>query len=834
MATVKTQLVIDGKNNSKKAFDEVNTQLNSMNRQLATAGKAIVAAFSVSALTGAIRGIANAADSYNLMNARLKLATSSQEEFNTAQSELRRIAAATQAPLESLATLYQRISRPLKEAGRSQADILKVTEAVATSFRVSGASAVEAEQGVIQFAQALGSGALRGDEFNSVAEQAPRLMQALADSIGVPVGALKEMAAQGLLTASVVTDALVSQLDTLRTEAESLPETVGGAMTALSDRWTEAVGKTNVQPLIDAINNLGETLSDPVVVSNLVALASALATLAGTAVDGASEFVDLGKRIAFVAANSQGMVSELDKVDQQIKDLDRSLQGTGFSATIDGLLFSKEELQAKRDALVAFRAAIVEEQTGMNAELEFLADVAAEAAEAARQVEIDQRSKYIGDLKRLQDQAVKDAKDAGKKLATAEKSANSELNKIRDDRLKIEERYQQALAGLNSGGEASYGAAQSLKVGARNALKAGDIEGAQSQAQAALKMLDELKAAGESTYGFEGFIKELRDIEIAANGIEESRAEDKVEAIKVQIKSMADEAAKLKDLPISFKMDDASLANAKSQIDQLKARANIDPTVASSATSSAGPSPAAPIRQDGARSFTNKPTQEVEIKPTGIRQDGLNSFTNLPAVPVDIEPAGIRQDGENSFTNLPPVPVDILPVGIRQDGESSFTNLPPVDVALEVDQESATQTTEAVQALINDLKAGAVVPVKVTAVGGDTQPVEGYATGGYISGPGTGTSDSIPALLSNGEYVIRAAAVRKLGKRHLDMLNRGIPIPRFADGGMVGTVSSLDTGPRSLGSLDINLGGDVFQVFADAGQADGIRLAAKKFGRTKR
>ncbi len=90
---------------------------------------------------------------------------------------------------------------------------------------------------------------------------------------------------------------------------------------------------------------------------------------------------------------------------------------------------------------------------------------------------------------------------------------------------------------------------------------------------------------------------------------------------------------------------------------------------------------------------------------------------------------------------------------------------------------------------------------------------------------------------SNGEYMIRAAAVRKLGVPFLDMINRGImppTIPRFADGGIVGTVSSLDTGPRSLGSLDINLGGDVFQVFADAGQADGIRLAAKKFGRTQR
>ncbi|MBU2407931.1 MAG: hypothetical protein KKC79_04690, partial [Gammaproteobacteria bacterium] len=101
MATVKTQLVIDGKNNTKRAFDEVNGQLNTMNKQLATAGKAIVAAFSVSALTGAIRGIANAADSYNLMNARLKLATGSQEAFNTANVELRKIAISAQQPVES-------------------------------------------------------------------------------------------------------------------------------------------------------------------------------------------------------------------------------------------------------------------------------------------------------------------------------------------------------------------------------------------------------------------------------------------------------------------------------------------------------------------------------------------------------------------------------------------------------------------------------------------------------------------------------------------------------------------------------------------------------------
>ncbi|MDV7837632.1 tape measure protein, partial [Pseudomonas aeruginosa] len=107
------------------------------------------------------------------------------------------IAYNTGQPVEALVTLYGRISRPLKEAGRTQQDILKVTEAVSASFRVSGASAVEAENGVIQFGQALGAGALRGDEFNSVAEQAPRLMQALADGIGVPTSALKALAAEG-------------------------------------------------------------------------------------------------------------------------------------------------------------------------------------------------------------------------------------------------------------------------------------------------------------------------------------------------------------------------------------------------------------------------------------------------------------------------------------------------------------------------------------------------------------------------------------------------------------------------------------------------------------
>lgn len=670
-----------------------------------------------------IKSIAQTADAYSLMNARLKLATDSQQEFNVAQAELRRIATETQTPVASLVTLYGRISRPLKEAGRSQADILKLTEAVATSFRVSGATATEAENGVIQFAQALGAGALRGEEFNSVAEQAPRLMQALADSLGVPVGALKEMATQGLLTADVVTDAMVGQLDTLRREAESLPETVGGAMTALSDRWNEAVGQADVQPLIDAINGLGDTLSDPVVVDNLVKLASALAALAGTAVEGASEFVDLGNRIAFIAANSAGLTTELDQLDQEIADIDKSLSGT---TTVYSLWFTEEELTAKRESLAAFRAAIVQEQTGMNAELEFLAEVAAGAAEFARQQEVDSYSRYLGDLRKLQGEQVKAAEKGAKALVAAEKKATAELGKVRDERLKIEERYRAALAGLGGEGEASFGAAQALKVGARQALQAGDIAGAQSQAQAALKMLQDLAAAGENTYGFGGFIAELQAIELAANDIEQTNAEAKIADIKASMESLKADAKALENMPVSIKSDEASIEAVRSQIQKLAA----------------------------------------ELGNTEI----------------------------------------VIPVRVANPtGGLDFTQ-------------------------------------PYTLV--DPGPAPGYAAGDMVRGPGTGTSDSILARLSNGEFVMRAAAVRHYGPELLRQLNER-RLPRFADGGLISN-RSLPSIPQmsqsllapsapdfpDLGRLELNLGGQSTTVYVDRGGVREIQRAATKFGRT--
>lgn len=715
MAKVRTQLIIDGKNNSKAAFDQVNSQLDSMNGKLATAGKALAGAFSVSLLTGAVRSVAQTADAYNLMNARLKLATGSQQEFNTANSELRRIATATQTPLESMVTLYGRISRPLKEAGRSQADILKVTEAVAQSFRISGATAEEAQNGVVQFAQALGSGALRGDEFNSVAEQAPRLMQALAAGIGVPVGALKEMAAQGLLTAEVVTNALTGQLDVLRAEASTLPATVGGAMTELSDKWNEAIGQADVQPLIDAIKSLSDTISDPVIVANLVSLASGIATAGAAAVEAAAGVASFGKDLGYLAARVSSNVDEISRADKEIEVLTAASNGIG----ILDLYMTDEKIEQKLKEFQAYRKMLVDDQSGLNDDLRLLSEIAAGVADSSRQAEVDAQSKYIGELKALQGQQLKDAEKAIKEQEALQKKAQAAKERIATDKKAIDAKYDETKAQLSGGGDGSpsYASAQALKVNARASLKAGDSAGAIKQAEAARQVLLDLQKAGESTYGLAGFADELRGIEQAAKDLEATEADRKLLVIGTNIATLQAQADALKNISVTPTMDDAAAAALTAQLQALAA-----------------------------------------------------SLGQTLTIPVKMVPTGFAGDMES--------------LSLKQ-GEVSFP---------------------------------------------------GYATGGRVRGPGTGTSDSIMARLSNGEFVMRAAAVRAYGPALLEKMN-GLRIPKFAAGGLVGAAMSAPVGQsgRDLGRVDLNIGGETISLLADQQNfADLVQRQKWKHGSTRK
>ncbi|MDI6527362.1 tape measure protein [Pseudomonas otitidis] len=565
---VTTQLVIQGRNDSAQAFNEVQGDLKRLNSTLESTGKRIAGALSFGLLAGAIKGVAQTADAYQLMNARLKLATSSQQEFNTAQTELQRVALATGSPVSSLVDLYGRISRPLKEAGKAQRDILGVTEAVAISFRVSGASAVEAEQGVVQFAQALGSGALRGDEFNSVAEQAPRLMQALADGIGQPVSALKDLASQGKLTAEVVTNALIGQLPKLQSELEGFGDTVGKEITAIGDTLERGFGNAATGPLIEALKELREALNDPQMQQNLTVLASALVRLAQGAVKTGAAAAGVGDDLGYMAAKLAGGVTELDRVNKEIAVLEASA-GDNFGML--DLYMTDAAIEEKLKAFRDYREQLLEQATGLNAEMRKQAE---EQADFERRVEDNRmaaslaaENAYAKSLRNVRQARVKDMESEIKELERKEKAALATAEGFKAKRLDVEKRYNDAISSFRrGGGRPDFGSVTSLQVEARNALRAGDVETARARAQEALKVLQDLAAAGQSTYGFEGIAKGLRDIELAALDIEKSKADAKVNEIRDKAASLLDELTKLQNVSISFKLDEAEVEKVKQQL----------------------------------------------------------------------------------------------------------------------------------------------------------------------------------------------------------------------------------------------------------------------------
>ncbi|WP_445938655.1 hypothetical protein [Pseudomonas sp.] len=159
-----------------------------------------------------------------------------------------------------------------------------------------------------------------------------------------------------------------------------------------------------------------------------------------------------------------------------------------------------------------------------------------------------------------------------------------------------------------------------------------------------------------------------------------------------------------------------------------------------------------------------------------------------------------------------------------------------MQVSFKADDASIEAVRAQIQKLASDLgNTEIVIPVRVAAPGGDITPPQQFATGGHVRGPGSGTSDSIPALLSNGEYVIRAAAVRKLGKGYLDLINNGFPISRFADGGLAESVAAMPAGPSfpDLGRVAFEMGGEQFSVYASPGDALDLKRLALQFGRTR-
>lgn len=214
----------------------------------------------------------------------------------------------TRAGLDATATLYARLERSTRSYGVTVEDITRLTTIINQGFVVSGATAEEASNAIIQLAQGLASGALRGDEFNSVNEQGNRLMIALADSMNVSIGALRNMAAEGKLTTEVIVNGLLSQGDKIGQEFAKTTATISQSLEIANNNITKFFGenatvKAGVKIFSDSVISLSE---------NLDALSTTLTIVAG--IMGARYVGALtmatSAKIADIAASRQQVVAD--------------------------------------------------------------------------------------------------------------------------------------------------------------------------------------------------------------------------------------------------------------------------------------------------------------------------------------------------------------------------------------------------------------------------------------------------------------------------------------------------------------------------------------------
>ncbi|RDT54011.1 phage tail tape measure protein [Escherichia coli] len=215
------------------------------------------------------------ADTWNQLSGRLRLASTGAEDFAAAQRSLMAISQRTGTSFEANATLYARIASSLRDAGYASADVAKVTETVATSLKLSGASTEEASSVITQLSQALGSGVLRGEEFNAIMENGGRLAKLLADGMKTTVGGLRNMAQNGQLTTDKIVP-LLTNVELLRKEFEMLPASISGSAQKVQNSFMAWVGGAN--DALGASTALAGALDS--LASNLDTVASGAAVLA--------------------------------------------------------------------------------------------------------------------------------------------------------------------------------------------------------------------------------------------------------------------------------------------------------------------------------------------------------------------------------------------------------------------------------------------------------------------------------------------------------------------------------------------------------------------------
>lgn len=335
--------------------------IGSMERTMSSlsgVAKGLLAALSV-------QQVASYADAWTELNNKVANSVRTGETQAEVMQRIFDVSQATQSSLNGTATLYARLERGTRTYNTSAEDLTRLTTIINQGFAVSGATAQEAENAIIQLSQGIASGVLRGEEFNSVSEQGSRLMVALADSMGVSIGQLRAMAAQGQLTTDVVVKGLLSQGDAIGKEFANTTVSIAKGLQVAGNNVTKFFGENStVKSFAAGFRDSVITISE-----NLEALSGALIIVAGimgSRYVGALAMATAAKVQDTAASIAQSKASAVAAKDAEIEAAAKlRLAGVEKDAAIRALSLAEGRLATIRatNASVASEVQLAEAQT---------------------------------------------------------------------------------------------------------------------------------------------------------------------------------------------------------------------------------------------------------------------------------------------------------------------------------------------------------------------------------------------------------------------------------------------------------------------------------------
>lgn len=309
-ATVRVALdsMRKGLKDTAKDSSKLDNELKGLSNQFKTLASSIAAAAGGAAALKAI-------DTYASMNNQLKLAAGSSEEFAKAQAAVIRIAQQTNQPIENVAELYAKTARSAAALGISQTDIAKMTQTVSQALIVSGSDAGAASGALQQLGQALAAGTVRAEEFNSIMDGAPALIQAVEKDLGLATGGLRKLALEGKLSSDIFAQAIIrnnSVAEQFGKMVPTLAQQVAGLrnqFVLLTGRIAETTGVTStlgnaiawLKNNLPTVVGLVGSLTAAFVAYRAAMIGAAVASAALTAAETIAGFFSLAKAVRSLA-----------------------------------------------------------------------------------------------------------------------------------------------------------------------------------------------------------------------------------------------------------------------------------------------------------------------------------------------------------------------------------------------------------------------------------------------------------------------------------------------------------------------------------------------------